>query len=467
MLFPISKTFQPAALNLSRAGLLSLALIVNSLGSAAENAPLPVAEPLALSAPLTLEQAVNLALERNPDLHIAIERIEQAETQIGESLAAFYPQVKARVSYQYTDNPAQAFGMIVAQRRFSFGQNINNPGGVTDFRPEVGASVSLYRGGQDYQRSKVAELGREISELERSGIRNNLIHGVTDGFYALLVAQENQTIARRAIDAVQRELKTTETRFQGGTALKSDVLSLQVRLAAAREAEIRAQSAIEMARTLLRTVLDLTFNSLVEIRVEPEQGLPALPQPFDALLPQSLANRPEIEIAERQIEARQREVKIAQGAHLPRVDAFVNYGLNERSPEFSSAHDNVTAGVALEVDVFSGFAAQERVRRAERQLAEAREAARKARLQIGREVQSAYLDLQQALQRYKVAQASVAAAEEALRLVTEQHRAGTATVTRYIESEAARDQAQAQTVAARYDTLRADAALKRALGEWK
>ncbi len=82
-------------------------------------------------------------------------------------------------------------------------------------------------------------------------------------------------------------------------------------------------------------------------------------------------------------------------------------------------------------------------------------------------MKNAYLALQEALQRYRVTVASVTSADEALRLVTEQHRAGTATVTRYIESEAARDQANARTIAARYDTFRAEALLKRALGEWQ
>ncbi|MGR8935270.1 MAG: TolC family protein [Gammaproteobacteria bacterium] len=457
--------------NLPVAGVLAIALLANSGALRADTKVIDQAftssASLTLSEPLSLEQAINLALQRNPDLHIARERIAEAEAQIGESLAAFYPQIKARMSYQYTDNPMQAFGMIVAQRRFSFNQNINHPGGVTDFRPEIGAVMSLYRGGQDYHREKVAEISKEISELERSGIRNNLIHGVTDGFYALLVAQENLIIAQRAIDAVQREFKTTETRFKGGTALKSDVLSLQVRLASAQEAEIQAQNAIEMARTVLRNLLDLTPHSPVATNSGAEQALPALPPSFDALLQQSLENRPEITIAQRQVETRQREVKIAQGAHLPRIDAFVNYGLNEQSPEFSLQHDNVSAGVAMEVDLFSGFETQQRIRKAERQLAQAQEAERKIHLQINKEVQSAYLDMQQALQRYNVAQASIASAEEALRLVTEQHRAGTVTVTRYIESEVARDQAQAQTAAARFDILRADAALKRALGEWK
>jgi len=423
--------------------------------------------PPAHQEPFTLESAINLALERNPDLHIANERIAQAEAAIGESLAAFYPQVKARLSYRYSDNPAEAFGMIVAQKRFSFGQDINNPKGTTDFRPEVEATLSLYRGGQDYQRSKVADLGKEISELELSSVRNNLIHGVSEGFYALLVAKENQTIAQRAIDAVQAELTETKKRHAAGTVLKSDVLSLEVRLAAAREADIRAKNAIELARTVLRTLIDLPEVSPIEPHIEAQRALPPLPASFDDLEAQAQANRPETQIAQRQRETRQLELKIAQGEHLPRVDAYVNYGLNERSPEFSTAHQNVGSGIQVEMDLFSGFATHARVSKAERRLAEADEQAHKTELQIRQDVKTAFLELQEALQRAEVAKAAVAAADEALRLVTLQHRAGTATVTRFIESEVARDQAQAGWLTARYDTFRADAALQRALGAWR
>jgi len=417
--------------------------------------------------PFTLESAINLALERNPDLHIANERIAQAEAAIGESLAAFYPQVKARLSYRYTDNPAQAFGMIVAQRRFTFDQDINNPKGTTDFRPEVEATWSLYRGGQDYQRSQVADLSKEITELELSSVRNNLIHGVSEGFYTLLVAQENQTIARRAIDAVQSELTETKKRHAAGTVLKSDVLSLEVRLAAAREVAIRSHNAIELARTVLRTLLDLPDDSPIEPRIDADRALPELPVALDDLEAQAQTNRPETQIAQRQFETRQLELKIAQGEHLPRVDAYVNYGLNERSPAFSTAHQNVGTGIQLEMDLFSGFGTNARINKAERRLAEAEEQIRKVQLQIRQDVKTAYLELQDALQRAEVAKTAVTAAAEALRLVTLQHRAGTATVSRYIESEVARDQAQAGWLTARYDTFRADAALQRALGAWR
>src|SRR5574340_1248411 len=88
---------------------------------------------------LNLEQALDLAFERNPDLQAAGERIGQAEAQVAEATAAFYPKLTGRVDYSYSNNPAVAFSNIVAQRRFNQGHfnSINNPGFVENFRPEL------------------------------------------------------------------------------------------------------------------------------------------------------------------------------------------------------------------------------------------------------------------------------------------------------------------------------------------
>ena len=92
---------------------------------------------------------------------------------------------------------------------------------------------------------------------------------------------------------------------------------------------------------------------------------------------------------------------------------------------------------------------------------------RKTKLAIEQEVKTAFLKLQDALARLHVAETSVQAAEEAQRLVHEERRAGMATVTRYIESEAARNKAQSGSIAAHYDALSAEMALKKAVGNWK
>ena len=417
----------------------------------------------------TLDQAIDYALTNNPDLQIAVERIKQAEARLGMALSAFYPQILARASYENSNNPAQVFAMIVAQRDFDANamQNINSPGYRQNFRPEIIGTLSLFRGGQDYQKSRAAELGIDAAEFERSTIRNALVEAVTVTYYAYLAAQEAIKVARDSIHAISSELKQTKLQYEAGTTLKSEVLSLDVKLAEATEAEIRAANAIELSKTSMASLLGLEHSTAFTVAATSRLTKPHQTGLFDEMLEQALAGRPEIMAAARQAEISERELKAELGAYLPKADAFVSYGQNSQSPGFSGQKDNVTVGVAVEMNLFSGLNTKQRVSAAERKVKEMREVERKTRLIIEQEVKTAFLKLQEALARLHVAETSVRAAEEALRLVNEERRAGTATITRYIESEVARNNAQSGSIAAHYDALSAEMALKKAVGNWK
>ncbi len=456
------------------AALCSGELVAGSRVSSSDESPTtaaaaPKAFPKAfpIERPLALDDLITVALENNPDLRIATERIGEAQARLGEAMSAFYPRLKTRVAYEYTDNPALAFSMIVSQRRFSPDSNINHPGGTTNFRPEIVGTYSLYRGGQDYQRGKAVELGVEVSALERGSIRNQLIQMVSSTYYGYLAAQAALAVAERSIEAVQSQLKQTRIRYETGTTLKSDVLSIEVQLAEVRDAQIKAANAVELAYTAIKRLLGLPVDQPLAVARLTNPPIPRSPATLDDLIAQSLKQRPEVEAAARQIDMRVSELKMARGAHLPKADAFVSYGQDSRNPGFSTAKDNLSAGVAVELELFSGFETSERVVAAERKLVQAREAERRVRLGVESEVKAAYLTLQEALERIQVTKASVQAAEEALRLVTLQWQAGTVTVTRYIDANVDRDQAHSLAIAARYDALRAEVGLKKATGVWR
>jgi len=447
-------------------------LILSSGSAVAEQAAQKSAAPeKSIGQSFTLDQAIDYALANNPDMQIATERISQAEAQLGVALSAFYPQVTAKVGYVHSNNPAQVFSMVVSQRDFNNPgsiNNINNPGYRQDFRPEIIGKLSLFRGGQDYQNSKAAELGIDAAEFERSTVRNALIESVTASYYAYLAAQEAQKVSKDSIAAITSELKQTKLRYEAGTALKSDVLSLEVKLAEAQEADIRATNGIELSKTGIATLLGLSTDHPFTVA----SASSTLPEPkmaasFNDLLEVAMTQRPEVKAAATQVEIAQAKLKSEKGAYLPKADAYVSYGQDSRSPGFYSSKDNVTAGVSVEMDLFSGLETKNRVIAAERKAAEARETERKTKLAIEQEVRVASLNLEEALARMRVAEASVAAADEALRLVNEQRRAETVTVTRYIEVEVARNKAHSTTIAAHYDALSAEAALKKAVGDWK
>lgn len=412
---------------------------------------------------LSLPQAIDTAFARNPDLAAASARIGEAEARVAEAAAAFYPRLTARAEYTYTDNPALGFSNIVAQRRFSFDLDINHPGWVENFRPEIVGSWNLYRGGQDAYLKRAAELGVEAAELERSALRNRLAAVVTAAYYAVLSAPQQVAVARRSVAAVNREIEQARARVAEGVALKAEVLSLKARAMEAYESELKARNAVELARSALRTLLGGDASRISGEEPEPA----AAPGELYRLLDQALSRRPEIQSAARQVEIRRQELAAAQGARLPRVNAFAGYGQNSRSPDFSASRDNAILGVNAELDLFSGGAVSARIEAAQRRLSEAMAIEARTRLEIEDELRRAYATLTDTLKRYKAAEAGAAAAEEALRLVDEQYHGGTATVTRYLEAETARAEAALRAIVARYESQVAAAELKKAVGHWR
>ncbi len=416
----------------------------------------------------TLEQAIETALANNPELGVLQVRIEQADAQLGQAMASFYPQLKTSLSYQYSNNPAQAFSMLIAERRLNFaGTNFNNPGFIEDYRPSVTGSYALFRGGQDYYQRQAAELGIESSELEKSATRNRLLSNVTAAYYGELAAIDAHKVSLRSIEAVESELQQSRVRFEAGALLKSEVLSLEVQLAEAKEADILAANAIEMAENMLKTLLGLEVNENFAISDTQVSPLPQAPVGFDELLNQALSQHPELKAAEKRVAIAEKQLAVAQAAHLPRADALVNYGSDSKNLTYNSNRDNVSVGVMVELDLFTGFSTQEKIKKAEHEVTAAQEIARQTRLRIESQLKSAQLRLREALNRAQVSAVAVQSAEEALRLVNEQRQAGVVTVTRYIEAEVARDRAHTRQISSRYDALRAEAELKQAIGFWQ
>ena len=442
--------------------ILHAALTVQASGNATPTQPIA-----SKTAALGLDQLLELAFERNPDLQAAKERIGQAEAQVAEATAAFYPRLTGAVGYSYTNNPALAFSAIVSQRRYEPTMNINQPGFVENFRPELIGSMSLFRGGQDYYRKKAAELGVEAAELERSAMHNRLAASVTAAYYAVLAAPKQVEAARHSLEAVESELKNARILHNEGALLKSDVLSLEVRRSQAKETELKTLNSVELTRSGLRTLLGLDTSETLEIRESTDKPIPAQQDNLSGLITQALVQRPEMQAAARQVEIREKELRAEQGGHLPRVNAYASYGINNRSPSFNFNNDNLTMGVNAEIDLFAGGATVARVTGAERKVAEAQAIRERTRLDIEDDVRKAQANWVEAEQRKEVAEAAKHSATEALRLVREQYRAGAATVTRYLEAEADQAQSEIHEVSVRYDALVARAFLQQAIGSWK
>lgn len=422
-----------------------------------------VASPAVRGDAVSLRSLIEQALANNPDLSAQQARLTEAEARLQEATAAFMPRLSARVGYEYTNDPSRAFALIVAQRRFDFGMDINHPGWVENFRPELIATWSLYRGGQDVERRRAAELGVEVAALEQQALRNRLTAAVTVAYYTWQMAPEQIAVARQSLHGIEAEQTHTRHRVEQGMALKADLLSLEVREAVSREAELRAANALSLAHSSLQWLM----GNAIPDDPAPKAGQrqpPLPPEPLPILLERAVTQRPEGLAAQRQQAIRQAELKAERAHRLPRIDAYAGYGLNSQGPDMNFNQDNMTLGLNAQVDLFTGGATQARIAAAEQREVAAEAWVRRTRLTIEDEVRRAAATLQETLQRIETAERGRVAAEAALRLVHLQYQGGTAPVTRYLDAETDRAEASLRAIMAYYEAYMAEAQLQQAVG---
>lgn len=439
--------------------------------TAAEAATAPPAA-LSLDEPLTLERAIELALLSNPDYRSTYAGIRQAAAMLAESRAAFRPRVAADFGVDFGDAAAPAFVKLVDGRVFSQDLDVNDPGTRQFFEAAVDVRYTVYDGGRNLLRRWQAETGRSLSELDRRVAGNALVAGVIDAFFSVLAAGEMVETARGSVATVEAQLKEKRLGYEAGNVLKSDVLSLEVRLAQAKERRIRAENGEHLAKAALANLLggdpDTPFevaDGEAELSWEGVSG--TLPEDYPSALSEAMARRPELEQARLSVEHAATGLAAEQAGKRPRLDSGLRaYWTEEDDPGFDAGDTNWWAQLNLSWDVFDGGARRARVEQARAMLDRSILADRKATLAIQLDVKTAWLRIAEAKARLEVAEAAVRHAEESLSLVRTRYDAGAATVTRYLNAEQMHTEARLGRTQAAFDLRKSLADGARALGRF-
>lgn len=415
------------------------------------------------SQPLDLKAAIALALAQNPDQEMALARVQQSEAMLAQSLAAFLPMLSVYTEVARGDAPSGYLFKTIDERLLPPNTNFNAPGTYQNWETGLKLRWNLFHGGQDYLRRLMAQQGLEMSRLDRQAVANTLVASVIMGYYNCLAAGQMVQIAGQAQQSVEAQLKTVQVRFEGGGALKSDVLSLEVRLAQAREDLVRAQNHHRLALAALANLLGGDPDSDLKLIPGP-QAAPSVPPTYQQGVLEALARRPELARVRRQVVSARLALDAARAQHLPRVDAQGVYYWDDPSAQYSGERANYNLGLVANWDIFTGLATYHEGEKARAALLEVLAADRKATQNIQLDVKSAYLGLAEALARQEVSRAGVEQAQEALKLVTKQYEGGAADVTRYLDAELNLNGARVRASAAAYDTLKAQADIARSLG---
>jgi outer membrane protein TolC len=407
--------------------------------------------------------AITIARQNSPDLEHAAARIREAEAAGEQARSAYYPTVFVDTGYLRSNAPSVVFGKTLDQRALDFPNvNFNDPDAIDNFESGAGLRYGLFSPGRK-QQNQAASRSLAAERLGRAAAENELIDAVVKAYYTVLETDEMIRTAEASTTTIESELRDARSRFTGGAALETDVLSLEVRLAGANERLIRSRNARRLAISALANVMGLPADTPVQLSGE-EWKPRELPANYEAGLQEAVRLRPELQQIREHVQSARLNEAAATRSYLPRVDAVARGYLDAEDLDYALNDGNWLLGLTLSVDVFDGHLKRAKVRQARAMLGQLTASEKKLLQGVQLEVKQAYIRYEEAQERVKVTSAAVQQAEKVLEQVKKQFEGGAATVTRYLEAELDLTQARSRATAARYDVKKSMAEVGRSVG---
>ena len=434
----MAATFDRAAPKPSRSTLAKLALL------AATTAVLLSAATAQTATPLTLPQAVSMALEKNPLRKAALAETRIYTAAVREARSPLMPKITFTESALRGNDPVFVFGSRLRQQNFTaadFALNqLNTPTPISNFSSRFSGQWSLFDGLQSWYGVSRAKYIQQATEQQLDRTDQELAYQAVEAYYGVLLAQKQAQVAEDALKTSQAIEASSRARVESGMSVDADLLSAQVVTAKRKQELIQTQNSLALARTQLALALGMSTDSVYE----PQEALTDrnFPSPPVAdLESQAMEKRPDLKRVEAERSAQAKSVSMAKGAFAPRLNVFGSWETDSPTPGWNGGN-NWIAGAELQLDLFDGDSKRAHLAR-EKAMQDKATAMRDAfRDSIRLEVRKAYYDFDAARQQVEVARGAIAQADESLRINQNRYEGGLTTVSDLLRVEEAAHRAK-------------------------
>jgi outer membrane protein TolC len=383
---------------------------------------------------LTLDQAIEMALRRNPNLDQARTNIENAEHSRLSAWGGFLPNLS--LSYGYSNSSTG--------RLDPTGQGIVS----TSYSAQLGASYNLFDGMRRFSDLKAARLGVVEQNARYRQSEFETIRFVKQAYFNAVAARDLVAVEQGRVQRQEDQLNFVEQQLQLGRATRSDLLRSQVDLNNARLALLNAENG---ART---TTFRLTEVVGSDQRVGPveEATLEATPLSYgrEQLMEMAGVSAPSLATAKAALDAAEAGVSSARSSYFPNLNFSGGYAW--RNEEFPPSNRSWSLSLSGSYPLFNGF---QRARASERS----------AQLALSADLDEAYSTSQSALAGIDLAAQSVELSQESLRVEQERYRLGLSTILDLQLAQITLSQAEVDLVSRRFDYQLAVAQLESLLGQ--
>jgi outer membrane protein len=389
----------------------------------------PPAAGQAAGAPesLTLEAAVELALEHSPQFLRQLNQVTATRHAERQSLGQLLPSLSAGMSFSgntFRSKTAEdEWGRPISETEFVQSTSSNTSQGLS-------GSTTLFDlrsiRGYGAARARTAEQAAAV-ELQAALLRTQV--GVD--YYDAVLRAELVAVEERGLATARENLAAIRQLLRIAARQPTDVLGAELQVAQAEQSLQRARGAARKAALQLKARMGVAMDRSFDLTS-------AFPAPFDParldlepLLARAAAGSPRVAQQRAAAEAAERSLGAARAARFPTLTGGYSWMRSANLPEYGAFREwkpeNQNWGFRLELGMplFNRFQTANQVGQAEVEATNASQWLRESRLELEREVRAALIDLENAYTGVQLAERSAEIAREQLRQGQEQYRLNT------------------------------------------
>ncbi|MFV8836695.1 TolC family outer membrane protein [Aquisalimonas sp. APHAB1-3] len=321
-------------------------------------------------------------------------------------------------------------------------------------------------------RLRQSERETRRSDLERSSEHQDVMARVTDAYFEVLLAQLENGLAEREVEALSSEVRRVEALYDRGLASRADRLEVQAALEEARNEKLGGQHRVDAAFEHLREITNRRYAALRPLKDEFPVERPE-PDNVDVWVDRAMQNNPRLMAAEEARLARRDQIAIERAEHHPRLSLVASHTYfddvddEEELPLAAPGRrfDETVVGVQLTVPLYEGGQVSARSRAAEHDVAQASQQVDGLRRALLSEVRGSFLDVDRGATSIRALERSVSAQTARLEAVEEELQIGRRSVVDLLETRRALIESRLSLAQARVEYLRAHVSLRSAAGE--
>ncbi len=415
--------------------------------------------------PITLSDAIQLAVKNNRQLQAARQGTEAALSGVGQARGAFFPRLDVIEGFTYSDKPTLVFSNLLDQASFkqtNFAvSSLNQPTPLTNLSSQIRLEQPLYTGGKLSANLGQAKASAEASRESTKRTEQEVVVGVIEAYYQVLLADGNAKVVDKALESARAQLKRSKDLYEKGLAVRADYLRTQVLMGGLERERMEAENLVIINHSRLRQALGVDAGQFGLIDPVKVDNTPL--EDLGSLKIRAKEQRPDLKAALKEVERSQASIQAARAAYYPSLGLVTQIESNTR--KFSRSGESFAVFVNARWNLFNGFTTQEKVVETEALHKRAKLLHEDLLRGADLEVETAYLGLVTSRRQVAVARENVVQAQEALRMTADRYTAGLVRNVDVLDGETALKKAEQDLLLAQVRSQIFRARLKLATGE--